>query len=182
MGENSLTKPAPSFLGNAMEICIATPDYKKTISGLWALGIGPWRCYTFSPSTTTNQTYRGTSVPFVLRVCFANLTPTMVYEVIQPISGPNIFQEWLDKHNGEPGIHHIAYDMNGIPFQERVEKMRERGFEVSQGGSWMGRNHFAFFETEGLTGTCFETYEFPGDWVDPEPEEWFPEKPKEEAK
>lgn len=38
----------------------------------------------------------------------------------------------------------------------------------------MGQNHFAFFETEDATTTCFETYEFPPDWDYPEPEAWFP--------
>ncbi|KAF4537153.1 hypothetical protein DIS24_g11566 [Lasiodiplodia hormozganensis] len=166
----------PSFLGNPMEICLVTRDYKRTISGLHALGIGPWRCYSFTPSNTTNQTYRGQASDFTLRVCFAELSPTMVYEVIQPVSGPNIFQEFLDQH-GE-GVHHIAYDMNGIPFEERVKEFEKRGFVMSQGGSWMGRNHFAFFETEEKTGTCFETYEFPADWDYPEPESWFPHPPQ----
>ncbi|EKG19295.1 hypothetical protein MPH_03158 [Macrophomina phaseolina MS6] len=171
----SSTANTATFLGNPMEICLVTRDYKRTISGLHALGVGPWRCYTFSPANTTNQTYRGQSSAFTLRVCFAELSPTMVYEVIQPVSGPNIFQEYLDAH-GE-GVHHIAYDMNGIPFEERVKKFEERGFVMSQGGSWMGKNHFAFFETEERTGTCFETYEFPADWDYPEPEEWFPQAP-----
>ena len=50
-----------------------------------------------------------------------------------------------------------------------------------QAGEWMGRNRFAFFGTEGKTGTCFETYEFPEDWVDPEPEEWFPAREGEDG-
>ena len=38
----------------------------------------------------------------------------------------------------------------------------------------MGRNRFAFFGTEESTSMVFETYEFPDDWVYPEPEEWYP--------
>jgi len=177
----SLADPK-SFLGSPMEICIVTPDYRKTLTGLNQMGIGPFRVYTFSPSNTTDQTYRGVSTPFTLRVCFAQLSPTMVYEVIQPVSGPSIFRDWLDAHGNAPGIHHIAYDMNGLEWGERMKAFEERGFVMSQGGSWMGRNRFAFFETESETGTCFETYEFPEDWVDPEPEEWFPRKPEEVEK
>ncbi|PSN66091.1 hypothetical protein BS50DRAFT_635257 [Corynespora cassiicola Philippines] len=170
--------PQLAFLGNPVEICITTPNYKKTLEGLWQLGIGPWRVYTFSPSNTTNQTYHGKPSQFTMRVCFAQLSPSVVYEVIQPISGPSIFQDWLDKHNNEAGIHHIAYDLKGVKWEDRVRQFEQRGFEMSQGGSWMGKNQFAFFETEAATGTCFETYEFPEDWVDPEPEEWFPGPPK----
>ncbi|OCK75983.1 hypothetical protein K432DRAFT_307373, partial [Lepidopterella palustris CBS 459.81] len=161
------------------QICIVTSDYKKTIAGHWQTGIGPWRCYSFTPSNTTSQTYRGQSSPFTLRVSFAELSPTMVYKVIQPVSGTSIFQEWLDKHNDTPGIHHIAYDMNGIPFEDRIKEFEKRAFTMSQGGSWMSKNHFAFFETEDVTGTCFETYESPNDWDYPEPEEWFSHPPGE---
>ena len=43
-----------------------------------------------------------------------------------------------------------------------------------QGASWMGRNHFAIFETEGATTTRFETYAFPADWECLVPEETSP--------
>jgi methylmalonyl-CoA/ethylmalonyl-CoA epimerase len=46
----------------------------------------------------------------------------------------------------------------------------------------MGKNHFAFFETESETGTCFETYEFPGDWEYLDSEEWFPHALESERK
>ncbi|KAF2465804.1 uncharacterized protein BDR25DRAFT_360331 [Lindgomyces ingoldianus] len=101
-----------------------TSEYKKTIARLWQTGIGP---------------------PFTRHVCFADLSPAMVYEVIQPVSGPSIFQELLDKHNVTPVIHHVAYDMNGIPFLDRIKD----------------KNHFEFFKTEDATGTRFEAYEFP---------------------
>lgn len=153
-----------SFLGNAIEICIVTRDHKRTIDGLLRLGIGPWKAYTFTPENTTNQTYRGKPAEFSLKVCFAQ-GPNVVYEIIQPLSGPTIFNEFLDKH-GE-GIHHVAYDCHGIPWEERMAGFKERGFELAQSGSWQGRNHFAFFETEDATTTCFETYFFPDNWEDP---------------
>ena len=149
-----------------------TNDYKRTLAGLAMLGVGPWRVYTCSPTDTTNQTYRGKPTPFTIRFCYADITPGgIVYEVIQPISGPTIFQNFLDKQ-GE-GVHHIAYDCNNVPMKERVKIFAERGLELAQGGSWRGDNHFAFFESEE-TGTCFETIEFAGNWEYPEPDEWFP--------
>lgn len=138
---------------------------------MWSLGIGPWRIYTFNPANTTNQTYRGKPSPFVLKVCFAEMRG-MVWELMQPVSGETIMAEFLERH-GE-GIHHIAFDCNHIPFEERLTGFKERGFTFAQGGSWMSRNHFAFFETESATTTCFETYEFPEGWDYPEPEAWFP--------
>ena len=160
-----------AFLGKQIEIAIVTRDVTRSMTGLWRLGIGPWRIYTFGPENTTNQTYRGEASAFVMRVCFAEAGGT-IWELIEPVSGRTIFAEFLDRH-GE-GIHHVAFDCNHMPFAERIAEFAKRGFTLAQGGSWMGRNHFAFFETEGETTTCIETYEFPDDWSYPEPEAWYP--------
>jgi methylmalonyl-CoA/ethylmalonyl-CoA epimerase len=160
------TGSAPdAFLGNAIEIAIVTRNVKTTMQGLSRIGIGPWRSYTFTPENTANQTYRGEPSAFVMRVCFAQVGD-LIWELIQPLSGRTIFQEFLDRH-GE-GLHHIAFDCNGIPFAARLAEFERRGFKLSQGGSWMGTNHFAFFETESDTTTCIETYAFPDDWTYPE--------------
>ncbi len=164
-------KDADPFLGKAVEIAIVTRDHKRTMEGLWRLGIGPWRIYTFSPENTANQTYRGIPCRFTLKVCFAQFGG-LTWELMEPISGPTIFEDFLQQH-GE-GIHHIAYDCDGLPFEQRLAEFARRGFRRVQSGSWMGRNQFAFFETEAATTTCFETYVFPADWTDPEPEEWYP--------
>ncbi|CAM1503630.1 Fc.00g012210.m01.CDS01 [Cosmosporella sp. VM-42] len=163
-GRIETDKSLKGFLGNAIEICIVTQDHKRAIDGLLRLGIGPWKTYTFTPENTTNQTYRGQPASFALKVCFAQ-AGNVVYELIQPLSGPTIFEEFLNKH-GE-GIHHVAYDCGGMPWEERLAGFKDRGFQVAQSGSWQGRNHFAFFDTEDATTTCFETYFFPEDWEDP---------------
>ena len=159
------------FLGSAVEICIVTRDHQRTTAGLLRLGIGPWQVHTFRPENTTNQTYRGQPSPFTLQVCFAQCG-AMVWEVIEPVSGPTIFAEFLERH-GE-GIHHVAYDCHNVPMEQRITEFARRGFPMVQSGSWMGRNHFAFFETEDATATCLETYTFPDDWEYPEAEAWYP--------
>ena len=162
---------ADPFLGKAVEIAIVTRDAARTMAGLWQMGIGPWRIYTFSPENTTNQTYRGAPSPFTLRVCFAEVNG-IIWELMQPISGRTIFEDFLDRH-GE-GLHHISFDCNGIPHDERVAEFQRRGFQLSQSGSWMGKNHFAFFDTEDATTICIETYSFPDDWTFPDPEATYP--------
>ena len=180
MIEGSVPIPAPlpnhaggidPFLGRQIEIAIVTRDAARTMAGLWRLGIEPWRIYTFGPENTINQTFRGEASAFVMRVCFAE-AGGMIWELIEPVSGRTIFEEFLDRH-GE-GIHHVAFDCNHVPFAERIAGFEKRGFTLAQSGSWMGSNHFAFFETESETTTCIETYEFPAGWEYPEPEAWFP--------
>ena len=52
-----------------------------------------------------------------LQVCFAEANG-IIWELMQPVSGKTIMAEFLEQH-GE-GIHHIAFDCNGIPFEERM--------------------------------------------------------------
>jgi len=155
-----------------------TPSYHSTLSALSAIGIGPWRIYTCTPQNTTSQTYRGQPSPFTLKFCYATLGP-LTYEVIQPISGPSIFADYLSSSGngggGRAGLHHVAYDCNGIPMADRVRGFEERGWKMVQGGDWGEGNKFAFFEGgEGVEGTWVETIEMGGgEW--PPCEEWFPE-------
>lgn len=147
-----------TMLGNVVELCIVTDDHVKTMQGLIQLGIGPWAVYTFSPKTVTDQTFNGKPCEFALKVCFAK-SGNMIWELMQPLWGPSIFQDFLDR-NGT-GFHHVAYDCNDIPWDERIDSLEARGFRMVQSGKWMGRNAFAFFDTEDATGTTFETYHFP---------------------
>ena len=166
-----VTPMSDPFLGKVVEIAIVTRDHQRTMEGLWRLGIGPWQVHTFSPENTTNQTYRGKPSPFVMKVCFAQVGE-MIWELMEPISGETIFAEFLERH-GE-GIHHVAFDCNGVPFADRIAEFERRGFRLVQSGSWMGENHFAFFETESAVTTYFETYSFPDGWEYPPAEAWYP--------
>jgi len=171
MGEFRLSN---SFLGKIIEVCIVTEDYRRTMAGLVRLGIGPFRVYTFDHNSVTFPTYRGTTARFSLRVCFAT-NNGLTWEIMQPLSGPTIMREFLDKH-GE-GIHHLAFDCEGAPWDERVAAFAGRGFGPIQSGRWVDQNRFCFFDTEAATTTCFETYHFPDNFEYPDPEEWYPAPP-----
>ena len=167
---------APAFLGNVVEICIVTGDHKKTINGLLKLGIGPFQIHKFTPATVTQQTFRGQPTSFELIVCFAT-QGSMVWEIMQPVSGPSIMADFLEK-KGE-GIHHVAFDCNHVAPEQRREEFQKRGFALVQSGVWHGKRgtcEFMFFDTEGETTTCFESYNFSQDWEDPEDTVWYPEK------
>lgn len=163
-----------TFLGDLIEICIVTSDHRRVMEGLVALGIGPWRVYTFDASTVTERTYRGEAADFALKVCFAEAA-NVTWEIMQPLRGPSIFQEFLDEH-GE-GIHHVAFDCADAPWDERIASFTQRGFPPSQSGRFADQNPFVFFATEGATATTFETYRFDESFRFPEPETWFPGPP-----
>lgn len=170
----SATELSNSFLGKLIEICFVTRDYRKTMEGLVRLGIGPWRVYTFDSNTVTDQTYHQEPAEYGIKVCFADIGDLAV-EIMQPLFGPSIFQEHLDQH-GE-GIHHIAFDCDELPWDQRAARFAAGGFPSTQSGKFMNQNAFEFFGTETATTTTFETYLIPPGFVWPEPEEWYPGPP-----
>ena len=163
-----------SFLGKIIEVCLVTEDHERTMEGLVRLGIGPFRVYTFTPDTVAAQTYAGEPEDFSLKVCFAT-NDDLTFEIMQPLSGRTVMRDYLDRH-GE-GVHHLAFDCNGAPWEQRLTMFADRGFAQTQGGRWLDQNSFSFFDTEAATTTCFETYHFPDGFEYPEPEAWFPGPP-----
>ncbi len=163
-----------SFLGNTIQVCVVTRDYQRTMEGLVKAGIGPWRVYTFGPDTVTELTFRGKPASYSMKLCLA-FSGTMMWEIVQPLTGPNLYQEFLEQH-GE-GVHHVAVDCNGLPWEARLAAFEERGFSMVQSGWWQGKVPYAYFETEAATTTTIETFFIPEDFVMPDPEAWYPAPP-----
>lgn len=129
-------------------------------------------------------------MPFELRVAFAEQNG-MIWEVMQPVSGPSLMREFLDRTDGKGGIHHVAFDCTEgrgssgrlvgekarAEARRRREEFERRGFPLVQSGLWQGQKggcEFMFFDTEGAVGTCFESYVFSDDWEEPDDVEHFP--------
>lgn len=170
----SASKLSNSVLGNLIEICIVTLDHRRVMEGLVGLGIGPWRIHTFASATVTERTYRGELADYVLKVCFAD-ADNVVWEIMEPVEGPTILQEFLDQH-GE-GVHHVAFDCENLPWDQHLAEFKTRGHALTQSGKFAGANSFAFFDTESTTTTTFETLLIPAGFAWPEREEWFPGPP-----
>jgi hypothetical protein len=174
-GANTLSN---SFLGDNIQICVVTRDFRRTMEGLVQAGIGPWRVYTFGPENVQELTYRGKPASYSMKLCLS-FSGSMMWEIVQPLTGPNLYEEFLEKH-GE-GIHHVAFNCNDAPWQERLAAFREHGYEMVQSGLWEGRVPYAYFDTEEDTGTMFEIFDIPADFALPEPDEWYPAPPPDAA-
>lgn len=156
------------FLGKVVEICIVTANCRRTISGLETMGIGPFRLFEFNDRTVSNRQFSAQPSHFELLVAFAE-HEGMVFEIMQPVKGPSLMSEFLETR-GE-GIHHVAFDCQNVPQQQRREEFAKRGYPLVQSGIWHGKTgtcEFNFFDTEGAIGTCFESYTFSDDWEEPE--------------
>lgn len=163
-----------SFVGSVMQVCVVTRDLRRTMAGMVRMGIGPWQVHTFSPRTVDDMTYRGAPAASTFQLALAN-SGTMMWEIVQPVEGPSIYDEFLDQH-GE-GLHHVAVDCNGIDWESRLKAFADHGYEVIQSGCWAGRVPYAYFATEGDMTTTMETFIIPADFVLPEPDEWYPAAP-----
>jgi len=116
------------------------------MEGFVRLGIGPSRVCTFDGSSVTDRTYHGGPADYAIRVCFAEAA-NVTWEIMQPLRGPTIFQEFLEAH-GE-GIHHVAFDCAERSLEERIAGFAERGFPPIQSGRFADQNPFVFLRHRG---------------------------------
>ncbi len=68
------------------------------------LGNGPWRVYEFGPHMMVRYEHRGVPASGRTLVALNDTHPQI--EILQPLSGRSIHQDWLDEH-GE-GLHHVG--------------------------------------------------------------------------
>lgn len=163
-------------MGDTIQVCVVTKNFRSTILGLIEMGIGPWAIYTFGPGTVTERTYMGIEEDYSMRLALAT-SGNMMWEVIEPLEGKSIYKDFLAAH-GE-GIHHVGMKCQGLSFDERVAEFEARGCRKIQSGVWLNSVPYAYFETEGLITTTVEIFEFPENFVLPEPEEWLPARPSD---
>jgi len=75
-------------------------------------------------------------------------------EMIQPVSGNSIFQEFLDEHP-QGGIQHIAYMIPVAQLDRAVSELTSKGYEVVQSLK-LPVAHVAFFDTRKEIGVTTE--------------------------
>jgi hypothetical protein len=141
------------------QIVIVVGDLEATairFSRIWENG--PWRCYTYGPELLSEQTYRGQPTPFSVRIALNAAQPQI--ELLQPIVGPSVYEDWHKAH-GE-GVHHIAIHVESLDLA--IESMHEAGLDLLQLGRGFGLDGdggFAYFDTERLLGVVLEAIELP---------------------
>jgi methylmalonyl-CoA/ethylmalonyl-CoA epimerase len=114
------------------------------------------------------MTYRGKPQEYRMRLALAQ-AGSMVIELIQPLSGNNIYVEHLDR-KGE-GLHHVGVFVPS--FDRAVAEAQQQGFSVLQSGRGYGKlgdGGFAYLDTEATLGLILELIEVPRERVPPEAE------------
>ena len=172
VGPNVLTN---TFLGDVQQLCIVTADLQSTMDGMLRLGIGPWHVRTFDASNLRDTTYRGEPVSFTMRIAIGH-SRNMQWELIQPLSGPSMYSDFLTRH-GE-GLQHVAFSWDdAAEYDETIAQYAAHGFERVQSGYCFDVCRFDYFATEDAIGTVFETFYAPKGFVFPPPDSWYPAPP-----
>ncbi len=77
-------------------------------------------------------------------------------ELIQPVRGPSIYQEFLEK-SGE-GLHHLCFDVDNL--DERLARYRSMGIAVIMEGR-TPNSGFAYLDTDKIGGVVIELVQRP---------------------
>ena len=158
-------------LKQILQVCAVVRDLKKSMERYWDLfGIGPWEVFTFQPPNLTQPTIRGNAEPYTMKLALAQ-TGNVAFELIQPLTGPSIYQEFLDRR-GE-GFHHVAV-APAYDYDSAVDAFGKRGIKILMSGTWAGTT-YAYMDTEKDLGAILEIYQMrPPGIVRPVPEAMFP--------
>jgi len=114
------------------------------------LDTGPWDIYLYAPPEMTNVTYRGKPADWSAMIAFTWVGDRQI-EIIQPIKGPNIYEEFLAKKGD--GIHHFK---EWVPDPlATVEEYAKKGIGVIQSGTIWGGDFF-YLDTESTLGMPLE--------------------------
>lgn len=150
--------------GQLRQVCIATRDAKKTMDELYELfGIGPWEIRYFKPDTVSYFEVDGQELKegFNFLAAVTELGNGLQLEIVQPIEGPNVYWDVLDR-KGDATLHHfkIVYETEE-DFRQCIEQMAQKGVKVTQTGTLEEDIH-AYLDTEDKLGYIIEIgYEGP---------------------
>lgn len=137
------------------QIAWLTRDLEKSMQQ-WidVLRIGPWRVFRFTDKTVKNLKVGGKLVeePFEFRIAITYVGD-MEIELIQPVRGPMIYQEYLDRR-GE-GLHHIKEKLSEDRLPTAVDDYERRGIAVTQTGQFVVDFHF-YLNTEPRLDFIYE--------------------------
>ncbi len=163
---------SPTGISSVDQVAVVVRDLDASMKRyVEEFGIGPWRVYTFSPDWIEGMTFRGQEQGYSMRLALADVGG-MMYELIEPVQGPNSYQEFLDEH-GE-GLHHLGYFVDDLDVA--IKEMESKGYGPLQSGRGIGtkgEGGYAYFETESALGHIVEAIEMPQEM--PPPEKTYPE-------
>ena len=139
------------FLVEDLEACIRSYNER--------FGIAGWQIYTYGPAILNRMIYRGKDTIYSNRIGLNYIGVTRI-ELIQPLEGYTIFNEFIEKHGY--GQHHLGIYVDNI--KAAIAEAEAAGFKVIMEGGGHGLDgdgFYAYLDTEETLGTTYELIERP---------------------
>jgi methylmalonyl-CoA/ethylmalonyl-CoA epimerase len=125
--------PAPAVPMEISQIAIVVRDMEQSLRTYTNnCGWGPWKVFEYDKPLLHDTRLRGEPVDFTM-IGAETTVGSIGFELIQPVSGPSIYQEFLDEH-GE-GVQHIACMMhNDADSATMKQHWADRGIDILMSG------------------------------------------------
>ena len=138
------------------QIAVVVADMESSLRSYTEnLGWGPWSVFDYKPPLLHDTVVRGRPCEFRM-IGAETKVDGLGFELIQPVSGPSIYQEFLDTH-GE-GVQHIACMKHSVGDSEALKKhWSERGAEILMGGRIGETIEFYYLDTSPLLKFVLES-------------------------
>ena len=163
--------PEP-WITEVKQVCVVVEDLDATIRDYWeTAGIGPWAVWT---PDLTEMRIRDCEAAFSMKLALA-WTDGFIWEVVQPLEGPSIYREHLDRH-GE-GMHHVLVRTSDADFDALMRQARARGLPPLMQARW-GQTEFAYLDGEGPLKMVLEVFRRDPGATRPEPDYCYPHRPE----
>ena len=152
------------------QIAVVVADMESSLRSYTEnLGWGPWSVFDYKPPLLHDTEVRGEKVEFRMIGAETHLNG-FDFELIQPVSGPSIYQEFLDTH-GE-GVQHIACMQHSFSDSTAMkEHWAKRGAKVLMGGRIGETIEFYYLDTSPMLKFVLESGS--GHAIDLEPTYYF---------
>ena len=147
----------PTTATHISQVAMVVHDLDATMKHLHeTLGWGPWNVYEHVPPKLHHTHLRGQPVDFSMLGAECEVQPGLVFELVQPLDGPSIYKEHLEKY-GE-GVQHIACMMHSQGDSDEFKRTWEaRGAKVLMGGRIGDTIEFYYLDTEPMLKFVLES-------------------------
>lgn len=150
--------PLLEHAGRHYQVGIVVPDLEAALRTSPRPADEPWRLWTYDGAVLSERIYRGRPGTFAVRIALGGTDPQL--ELMQPVAGPSIYDEWWDAGRG--GLHHLGYRVDDV--RAMIAAMEAAGFPLLQAGFGFGADGsggFAYFDTTAALGYIAEAIELP---------------------